>query len=32
MATTARIELATCSLGNCCSIQLSYVVVGLRKP
>ncbi len=26
LATTARIELATYSLGNCRSIQLSYVV------
>gem|GEM_PF-2334443 len=27
LVTTAGIEPATYSLGNCCSIQLSYVVV-----
>lgn len=27
LATTAGIEPATYSLGNCCSIQLSYVVM-----
>lgn len=29
VATTAGIEPATYSLGNCCSIQLSYVVSGI---